>query len=140
MSTSLLTGAALAAAAAVLVASPTRAGDDLSVPILVDAADDAARTAEPLTLGVPLAEGALLPGTDVTLEDASGTETPVETWPLALWNDGSVRVLGTHFQADRAPSSVSTYTLRAGTPVAPGPMMGIAGTVAHLGFGRPGVA
>ena len=67
---------------------------------------------------LPLAEGALRPGAGLSLEGPDGVRAPLQTRPLVLWRDGSVRWL----DAETLVSTPGTCRIREGAAApAPGP-------------------
>lgn len=71
------------------------------------------RTGWPVTSGVPFAQGTLSPAAaaQLRLQDATGRNIPLQTSPLALWPDGSVRWLLTDFQLDLGANEKKALTL-----------------------------
>jgi hypothetical protein len=65
---------------------------------------------------LPLAEGALRPGAGLSLEGPDGVRAPLQTRPLVLWRDGSVRWL----DAETLVSTPGTCRIREGA-AAPAP-------------------
>jgi hypothetical protein len=57
------------------------------------------RTAEPISLGIPFAQGQLTDPAQFGIRN-NGTDITVQTDITARWDDGSVKWLLTHFQAD----------------------------------------
>ncbi|THV29474.1 Tat pathway signal sequence domain protein [Glycomyces paridis] len=65
---------------------------DVPLRWLDDAAPDLA--AGGVTCGVPLPAGAVRDAGDLAVHDGDGAPVPAQTWPLALWPDGSVKWAG----------------------------------------------
>ncbi len=79
------------------------------------------KISEPVTSGIPFARGAIPTDADVANVRllVNGTETPAQFDPVAHWNDGSVRWLHTHFQANLPASGTVPASLEIGTAQAP---------------------
>lgn len=125
-------GAAAAAALAAWVvgaaAIPREAGaarvqvsDPVEVVLTVTNREAGARTAEPITSGVPFAEGRVTDAGLLRLEQ-DGREIPAQFLVTARWPDRSIRWVLVDFQLDLPPEGDRTVTLRTGTApqVAPG--------------------
>ncbi len=69
------------------------------------------------TWGVPWPQGRHAPGTEFALSTAEGTAVPVQSWPLAVWPDGSLKWTA-HAVGAGLPAA-ETFTLEAGRPVTP---------------------
>ena len=87
-----------------------------------------ARVAEPVSLGIPFARGQLTdPERFGILND--GAPVAVQTSVTARWDDGSVKWLMTHFQADlpgnRAHELTFAYDGSGGNPVGHVPVMDV---------------
>src|ERR1700730_1172455 len=65
---------------------------DMTVHLLLDSRC-AVVSAQPVTVGLPLAKGWLTEGKGLTLRDAADNTVAVQTTPLAPWPDGSVKWL-----------------------------------------------
>src|SRR5262245_31541203 len=92
---------------AVLVCSTAFA----QVPIVVQERAGIARVSEPVTLGVPLARGVLMPATPVRIVDSNSTPVDAQFRTMSVWDDGSIRWLKCDFQATVAANSTSQYQL-----------------------------
>jgi hypothetical protein len=85
---------------------------ELRLQVAVPADPFAVRSGEPVSIGVPLPQGAWRMGQEVTVRDGRGT-TPVQAQVLDAWPDGSARWVLLDFAAD-APASY-TVTFDPGT-------------------------
>ena len=63
------------------------------------------------SFGVPFAKGEMNDYGTFTLTDASGKVIPAQSWPMAHWNDGSVKWMG--FYATISPDNCNGLTLNA---------------------------
>ena len=72
----------------------------LRVPLSLDEQAGVDGAAWPWTGGVPFPKGTLRPETPIRLMTADGTALPLQTRPLALWDDGSIEWLLVDTQAD----------------------------------------
>ncbi|MHB8894498.1 MAG: exo-rhamnogalacturonan lyase family protein, partial [Candidatus Geothermincolia bacterium] len=112
----------LAAPASMFVAQqPARAA--VSIPLEVRNRLAIARTAEPVTTGVPLPVSAAVTSVaDLNILDGAGEQVPSQFSITARWGgapgDGGkpARWLLVTFLADVAPSATATYTLASGAP------------------------
>jgi exo-rhamnogalacturonan lyase-like protein len=87
------------------------------VQLTVQEPANVARAADPVTTGVPFAQGALPAGTALALADAAGKAVPVQTRVLAKWPDGSIKWVLVDFQtAALAAGGEVTYGLVKGAP------------------------
>lgn len=100
----------IAAATLALAALVTRAAEPVTLHWLGTAAPAAPVG---VSWGVPWPKGAVHPTTPLRLTTASGTNLPLQTWPVAYWPDGSVKWTG-HALAV-APHLAGPFTL---TPLA----------------------
>ena len=89
------------------------------VPLIVEERAGIARHDEPVTLGVPFAEGALQPTTPVRVVNAAGEPVDAQFRPMATWDDGSIKWLKSDFQASVPANRVASYTLELGTAHTP---------------------
>jgi len=71
-----------------------------------------ARLGEPVRLGVPFARSSVNDATLLTLHNSSGEILPLQTLPLARWNDGSIKWLLCDFLADLPSSGEAVFTLQ----------------------------
>ncbi|HQE61551.1 MAG TPA: hypothetical protein PLV10_04695 [Candidatus Latescibacteria bacterium] len=72
----------------------------------------------PVTFGVPLAAGALLPGAPLVLRDSSGKLFPVQSKSLAIHPDGSVRRLLVTAEPPVPGQKREAFSLESGGPEA----------------------
>jgi hypothetical protein len=72
------------------------------------------RSNEPVTTGVPFAEGALKDAADLHLFDAQGRPVPLDAHILSPWPDGSVRTALVTFLTDIDAGATASFTLRGG--------------------------
>jgi hypothetical protein len=96
--------------------------DCLDIPLTITNRENAAKTAEPVTSGVPLASGVLSQASQVRLLQGQ-TELPAQFEALALWPNGSVRWLLLHCQVDLPSAGSAAVVLQTGT--APASVSGI---------------
>ncbi len=94
----------------------------LDVPLTIANRDSMARDREPITSGVPFAQGVLKNPGSVRLL-LNGVEIPAQFLPTAYWPDKSIRWLLSDFQINLTASGTSTVTLQTG--VEPIPVSGI---------------
>ncbi len=94
----------------------------LDVPLTVANPEASAKTAEPVTSGVPFGEGVLADAGAVRLLQG-GVEIPSQFRVTARWPDGSVRWLLCDFQTDLPAGGSTGVVLRTGQ--APSPVAGI---------------
>lgn len=94
----------------------------LDVPLTVRNRETAARTVQPVTSGIPFAQGALSSSSKVRLLKG-GAEIPAQFLRTAVWPDGSVRWLLVDFQVDLPASGTAALALQTGK--APQPVQGI---------------
>ena len=106
---------------ALILALASQAGA-LGVPLTVANRESVSRTSEPITSGVPFAQGAVLDPGQVRLL-RGGVEIAAQFLPTALWPDGSVRWLLIDFQTDLPALGSVDVALQTGT--APAPVAGI---------------
>lgn len=85
----------------------------LDVALTVTNREAVAKTAEPITSGIPFAEGLQTGTTTVKLMQGS-TEIPCQFRTLAVWPDGSIRWLLLDFQLDLPATDTVSLTLRTG--------------------------
>jgi hypothetical protein len=100
-------------------------GLGMDIPITVRNREAVARSGQPVTSGLPFAQGALVGISKVRLLKG-GAEVPAQFKCSALWPDKSVRWLQIDFQADLPASGTAAFVLRTGR--APKPVQGIAVT------------
>lgn len=104
--------------AAVIVVLTGGMAHALDVPLSVANREKSAKTAEPVTTGVPFARGVVKKANQVRLL-TNGVEVPAQFLPTASWPDGSIRWVLCDFQVDLAASGSSAVTLQTGkTPAA----------------------
>ena len=70
-----------------------------------------------VSFGVPFKRGAWQPADALSATAADGHAVPAQTWPLAVWPDGSVKWLGVAVSA--GPDTVGPLQLGKGNAVAP---------------------
>jgi hypothetical protein len=87
---------------------PAQAG---RVRLTVQEPAGVARTAWPVTSGIPFAKGALIDPQAAALFDIDGAELPLQTETLSRWPDGSVRWLLLDFQVDLQPNQTKRFVL-----------------------------
>ncbi len=83
----------------------------LSVPLRIESPIGLGAATQPVTFGVPFAEGALRDARSLCLKDATGRTVPVQTEALARWWDGSVKWLLVDFLLDGATLRASSGRL-----------------------------
>ncbi|NBC18725.1 MAG: hypothetical protein GVY18_15585, partial [Bacteroidetes bacterium] len=93
------------------------------VPILVEERAGLDRRAEPVTLGIPFAEGDVSAATAMHVVDPDGQALPTQTAPMAVWGDGSIRWLKVTFPADADANQTARYTLRPGPAPPPASLL-----------------
>lgn len=94
----------------------------IDVSLTVTNSQDSTKTAEPITSGIPFAQGVLTDISRVRLLQ-NNNEIPAQFRTLATWPDNSIRWLLVDFQADLPASSSIPLTLRTGS--APAAVTGI---------------
>jgi len=87
------------------------------VKLTVEEPSGVARTAWPVTSGIPMAQGALKDDQAAALFDAGAKQMPLQTEVLARWPDGSIRWLLLDFQVGLAAKEKKTLVLRCGPDV-----------------------
>jgi hypothetical protein len=94
-----------------LAGSPAPAGE-IRVPITVEERVGVARTAEPVTCGVPFPKGAVKPNSAMALLDADGNAVRAAVTPICSWHpDTSVKWVHVDFVASVPAKGKTTYTL-----------------------------
>ena len=81
-----------------------------------------ARTAWPVTSGVPLGRAAVKDHRALALFAADGKQIPLQTQVLSKWPDGSVRWVLLDFQTDLKPRETKRFELRYGPGVTRAPV------------------
>jgi len=73
--------------------APARAGTRIAITVAPAVVDDTAvvRRAEPVTMGVPLPQGACKDPARLTIVDATGRSRAMQARTLDAWPDGSAR-------------------------------------------------
>ncbi|HUU89786.1 MAG TPA: hypothetical protein VM238_01105 [Phycisphaerae bacterium] len=104
-----------AVAAGLAVAAPATAAE-FQVPLTVTESAGVARTAEPISGGVPLPRGAFRKDQGFCLTGADGKEVACQVTPLVVEADDTLRWVLLDFQDDVAAGGTNTYTLRAAKP------------------------
>ncbi len=84
----------------------------LSIPISVAETAGIARSAEPVSAGIPLPREAVFGVGELALLDAAGNAVPTQFEVLARWPDGSVKWLLVEFQATVAGGQTAVFELR----------------------------
>jgi len=103
--------------AAVVLACATRAAaNPLRVPLTLVEPVGVARTAEPVTIGVPLPAGRVRTPDAVWIATPDGHPARSQARALERWPDGSVRWLLLDFLATVGARDTARYTLRDGKP------------------------
>jgi hypothetical protein len=97
-------------------------GYAVDIPLTITNREAVAKDGEPITTGVPFAEGVLRNTALVRLMSGS-TEVPAQYLPTAHWPDGSIRWLLLDFQMNLSASGSSQVTLQTGA--APAAVSGI---------------
>jgi hypothetical protein len=69
------------------------------------------------TWGVPWPRGKVMPSQTFAMQTADGKDVPLQSWPLGVWPDGSLK-WSAHAVAPDAPKA-ERYSLIGGTPAAP---------------------
>jgi exo-rhamnogalacturonan lyase-like protein len=95
-----------------VLALPVSAAD-FPLPITVQEPSGIARTAEPVSGGIPLPWGRFKPDTGFVLSDANG-RVPLQASPLVVDEKGYLRWILLDFQTDLKPNEKKAFTL---TPV-----------------------
>ena len=100
--------------------------------IVVQERDGIARTGEPVTLGMPFARGTLSATAPFRIVDGGGDTQDAQFQVMALWDDGSVKWLKCHFQADVPAGSTAVYNLRTDTQATPATELSVSETAAAI--------
>ena len=108
--------ACAAALLAMLGAAAAAAAEGYEVPLTVTESAGVARTAEPISGGVPLPRGKFAANQPFRLAAADGKEIPCQVTPLVVETDGALRWVLLDFQDDVAAGATNTYTLAAAKP------------------------
>lgn len=90
----------------------------LDIPLSITNRENAAKIAEPITSGVPLASGVLSQVSQVRLLQGQ-TELPAQFEALARWPNGSIRWLLLHCQVDLPASGSTPVVLQTGAAAVP---------------------
>lgn len=98
----------------ILAASGTGRADEL-VTLTMQERLGLARVAEPVTIGVPLPQGAVKSATDLVVL-SGGKAIPAEIRPIVKWPDGSIRWVHLYFVADCPATGQAAVALATGTP------------------------
>ncbi len=109
-----VTCAIIATAAARGAAAP----EPFAVELTVRESAGVARTAEPVSGGVPLPPGRFAKDQAFALRDAAGRDLPCQVRPLVVRRDGTLRWVLLDFQSDVPPDGTARYTLHAAAPTA----------------------
>ena len=78
------------------------------IPIQITESAGISRVREPISMGVPLTQGAVNQVSDLTIEGING---PAQFAPLSYWPDGSCRWVKTQFQINLEPNSTASLTI-----------------------------
>lgn len=100
----------------VLAVAASAAAEDFQVPFSVEEPAGVARTAEPVSGGLPLPRGRFPASQQFALFRADGTELPVQVSPLVVETDGSLRWVLLDFQDDLPARGKKSYVLKAVAP------------------------
>lgn len=95
----------------------------VEVPLTVKNAEPIEKLSEPVTSGVPFAEGVLSDSSKISIYDSRHALIPAQFLVTARWPDNSIRWILSDFQADLAPSGSLDVVVRTG--VEPSPIHGI---------------
>lgn len=107
------------------IALPAAEKGRVVIPIGVEEGGGIARTGWPVRCGVPFAQGAIGPDSVFELMGPDGKAVPIQTRPMGIWTDGSLRWLLVDFAADVPANGHVFYTLqgRAGKAEAAEPLV-----------------
>lgn len=94
------------------------------IPLFVQS--DGSSSHQPITVGIPLPVGQYQPRHAWRLMDAAGQVIPLQTAPLALWPDGSVRWLLLDFIAGPLASGTHRWQLGSSADFPPTPARSVA--------------
>src|SRR5215510_4221995 len=86
--------------------------DTLSIPLSIEEGSGITRTSEPVTIGVPFPQGAVVDPSFLTLWDNNEQLLPLQTQTLASWFDGSAKWVLLDFQASVEANTQTFYQLR----------------------------
>lgn len=78
------------------------------IPIQITESAGISRVREPISMGIPLTQGAVNQVSDLTIEGING---PAQFAPLSYWPDGSCRWVKTQFQINLEPNSTASLTI-----------------------------
>jgi hypothetical protein len=84
----------------------------LSLPLLLEEPTGIVRCDEPVTVGIPLPQGAVYDPAALVLVDPGDHLCPLQAQALTRWCDGSVRWILLDFQASVAANGKAIYQLR----------------------------
>ena len=87
---------------------------NISVSLLIEERSGRARIKEPVTVGVPLRQGAVHDPASLSLFDPQGRQCPVQSETLAHWFDGSAKWVLFDFTADVGANTQAVYVIRSG--------------------------
>jgi len=105
--------------AALLLCASRGWAEPLRVPLGVAEPVGIARTAEPVTTGVPLPAGRVRGGDALWVADREGRAVPSQARVLERWPDGTARWVLVDFLASAGARETATYSVRDGRPPAP---------------------
>jgi hypothetical protein len=106
---------ALGVLVATLSGAALGSGAEWSLPLTVEEPSGLARTAEPVSGGIPLKSGQFAVDQKFALFEA-GKEVPVQVVPLVIDEKGFLRWVLVDFQTDLGPKERRTFTLKATPP------------------------
>ena len=92
------------------------AAEEFAVPLSVQESAGVARTAEPISGGVPLPKGQFKVGQPFGLFTVDGREIPCQVQPLVVETDGTLRWVLLDFQDNIPAGATNGYVLRAVKP------------------------
>jgi hypothetical protein len=86
--------------------------DTLSIPLFIEERSGITRISEPVTIGVPFPQGAVVDPSFLTLWNNNEQLLPLQTQTLASWFDGSAKWILLDFQASVEANAQTLYQLR----------------------------
>ncbi|MBK9169993.1 MAG: glycoside hydrolase family 127 protein [Bryobacterales bacterium] len=98
------------------------AAQPIDIPLTIDEPAGVARSAEPVTAGVPLPKGALRDAATLRLFDPDGKAVPAHFRPVNFWGDDrSIQWVHVDFFANAPAGGRAVYRVRTSTVPAPAP-------------------
>jgi hypothetical protein len=91
-----------------------RSNTEFTASLLLGEQAGIRRVNEPVTVGLPFAQGMVFDPACLTLWDSDGQELPLQVRPIVRWFDGSVKWLLLDFQSNAQANGVTRYYLRSG--------------------------